>query len=231
MYFYAGITKLALRSVYIKCPKLHISQSINRCTSLLAIHGTATYDHHGWWKCGYCRSKYLPVHPVQSFRSSLTAPALFYLRASCPNAHAPYLHPCVHKRTAIHGSLRNTVHPVYISAPPSLAPCAIRPPRTVEVQILPGANICPYIHGHASLLAIQGTVTYDHHGWWKCGYCRSKYLPVHPVHKKRPASGPFRFTILEQAKTVTDYFSIYLILPGNHDQIALYHLLTRHHVS
>ena len=142
------MTELVLRFVYIKCPKLHISQSIHSCTSLLAIHGTATYDHHGWWKCGYCRSKYLPVHPVQSFRSSLTAPALFYLRASCPNAHAPYLHPCVHKRTAIHGSLRNTVHPVYISAPPSLAPSAIRPPRTVEVQILPGANICPYIHGH-----------------------------------------------------------------------------------
>ncbi len=22
----------------------------------------AEYDHHGWWKCRYCRSKYLPTH-------------------------------------------------------------------------------------------------------------------------------------------------------------------------
>jgi len=44
-------------------------------------------------------------HPCgQSFRSSITAPALFYLRASCPNAHAPrqlLLHCSTYGRPAL----------------------------------------------------------------------------------------------------------------------------------
>ena len=37
------------------------------CTSpLLAIHGTATYDHHGWGKCRKCRSAFLSVLPVHN---------------------------------------------------------------------------------------------------------------------------------------------------------------------
>jgi hypothetical protein len=32
-----------------------------------------------------------------------------------------------------------------------------------------------YLPAHPSLFAKT-----DHHGWWKCRYCRSKYLPIHP---------------------------------------------------
>jgi len=32
-----------------------------------------------------------------------------------------------------------------------------------------------YTHRHPWLFAL-----YDHHGWWECGYCRSKYPPIHP---------------------------------------------------
>jgi hypothetical protein len=38
-----------------------------------------------------------------------------------------------------------------------------RPPRMVEVRIL------------------QEQISADHHGWWKCGSCRSKYQPTHMV--------------------------------------------------
>ena len=50
-------------------------------------------------------------------------------KASAP-AHAPYLHPCGHIRTAIPGSLRYTTTMDGGSAD------------------IAGANICPSIHGH-----------------------------------------------------------------------------------
>jgi hypothetical protein len=116
------------------------------------------------------------------FRSSITAPALFYLRASCPNAHAPYLHPCRHRRTAIPGSMRHMT--TMDGGNADIAYCHGR--QIVEQcrSNCRGANICPPIHGHTASPSLA-PCGIDRHGWWKCRYCRSNCRGANicpPIH-------------------------------------------------
>jgi len=60
------------------------------------------YDHHGWWKCGYCRSKI-------SARPSLDI-----------------------RRTAIPGSLRHTAQSMDITALPSWLFAEYRPSMDIK---------------------------------------------------------------------------------------------------
>jgi len=60
-------------------------------------HGTVTYDRQGWWKCSFCRSKKLHVHPEH--KRSLPSMALRHT-----------VHP-EHKRSLPSMALRHTVHP------------------------------------------------------------------------------------------------------------------------
>ena len=72
------------------------------CTSpLLAIHGTATYDHHGWGKCRKCRSAFLSVLPVHNGScASLRSPntVLPVHNGSCASLRSPNTVLPVHKK-------------------------------------------------------------------------------------------------------------------------------------
>jgi hypothetical protein len=43
-----------------------------------------------------------------------------------------------------------------------------------------GCGECRFCLEHKS---VPAPAKYDRHGWRKCRFCRSKNLPVHPVHK------------------------------------------------
>jgi hypothetical protein len=91
----------------------------------------AKYDHHGWWKCRYCLEQ-IPVRPSMGMRRSLPSMAPRHTTAmdggSADIAGAnicPYI--------------------LYISAPPSLAHCAI--PYILYISAPPSLAHCaiPYI--------------------------------------------------------------------------------------
>ena len=73
------------------------------------------------------------------------------------------------------GNCSSTIAPALFYYLPSMAVCV---------------TLIPYILvGHWLLVA------YDHHGWWKCRYCRSKYLSVHPVLSHTAIRGSLWHTV------------------------------------